>query len=135
MSYPAAIPRIERYLNAHIRCFSHGLEQLVVLGIERDRPCAVDDSTVDVRAEVDLAHVITLQNGIVAVVWSVMSSTVIQRAACIIIKSNRSFACSSIVFLTGWKCQARFESLLLDQSSVRILQSLARNTPVVSRQA
>ena len=60
---------------------SDRLEQSIILGIEGDGPGAVDYVAVDVRAEVDLAHVVVLEDSVVAGVGRVVGGAVVERAA------------------------------------------------------
>mmetsp|Transcript_9384 Transcript_9384/g.13915 ORF Transcript_9384/g.13915 Transcript_9384/m.13915 type:complete len:213 (-) Transcript_9384:331-969(-) len=59
----------------------HSFQQWIVSRIERNRKCTVNDSTVNLRAKVNLHHIIILQYSIVTRIWSVMGSDVINAAA------------------------------------------------------
>ena len=57
-----------------------GAQQIVIDGVEGEREGAVNDTAVDLRAKVNLAHVVVLEHRLVAGVRCVVSRNVVQRA-------------------------------------------------------
>mmetsp|Transcript_32861 Transcript_32861/g.79525 ORF Transcript_32861/g.79525 Transcript_32861/m.79525 type:complete len:254 (+) Transcript_32861:662-1423(+) len=95
-----------RRLNPRIRRLLHRLQQRIVLGIERHRPRAIDDPSVDLRAEVHLHDVIVRQYGIVPDIGGVMRRDVIEAAS-------------------GGKADAALEAFLPYEGAIRLLEALA----------
>ena len=67
--------------DALVGSFFHSGQQIIINRIEGHCECAVDDLTVDLGAEINFHHVIVAQNCLVARVWSIMSSTVVDAAS------------------------------------------------------
>ena len=67
---------------ACIGCILNCFEKLIIGRIEGDCECSIYDPSVDLRSEVDFADIIIADDGIVPIVWSVVSSNMIERATC-----------------------------------------------------
>lgn len=76
----------------------------------------VDGRTIDVCAEINLAHVVVLKDCRVSSIWCVVSCTVIQRAP-------------------SWKCQPCIQTVLFDQLPTAVLQPLAEPEKTWKRDA
>ncbi len=73
---------------------------------EREREGAVDDASVDVRAEINLANVTLLQHGRIAIVRRIVCGHVVERA-------------------TGRKGKSALEPILAHQAAIAVLNHVA----------
>mmetsp|Transcript_873 Transcript_873/g.1437 ORF Transcript_873/g.1437 Transcript_873/m.1437 type:complete len:315 (-) Transcript_873:36-980(-) len=93
-------------LDALIRRFLDGLQQGIVLGVERYSPRRINDAPINLCSKVHLHDIIIAQHGIITRIGSIMRRDVIETA-------------------TGRKANTTVQTSLHDELTVLILQSFA----------
>ena len=101
-------------LDAGVRGSLDGLLETIELGIECHGERTIDDVSVDVGAEVDLANVVIGEHSWITGVWRVMGSAVIERAA-------------------SWEGQTGAETIFFDESARTVLELLATSSKDMAR--
>lgn len=95
-----------RRLDAFIRRLLDSLQEWIKHWVERDREGAIDNVTIDLRAEIDLHHVVVVQHGVVTGIGRIVSGTVVYAA-------------------TSWEPNSLLYPIGLHESPIGVLDSFA----------
>lgn len=69
-------------LNAFIRGLFSRSQKVIINRIKRHSKGAINNVAIDLGSKIDLAHIIIIENSVVARVWSVMCCTFVDTTAC-----------------------------------------------------
>mmetsp|Transcript_105343 Transcript_105343/g.187274 ORF Transcript_105343/g.187274 Transcript_105343/m.187274 type:complete len:416 (-) Transcript_105343:51-1298(-) len=70
------------FLDASVRSFLRCLNDRIILLVESDGKCTVNDAATHLHSKVQLADIVVLEDCIVAVIWGVMCCNPVQGATC-----------------------------------------------------